>query len=110
MRRQQDQIESVIDLINAIFYRDARHRPSVRKKGSNLLIMRARYSGREYFASQICNLASSKRSANPIWNRQSECPEARPTASRTRIRFITSTLSIDLKLLPHSIHGGVWFG
>jgi hypothetical protein len=49
--------------------------------GSNLLIMRGRYSGREYFASQICHLASSKGSANPIWNRQIGCPEARPTAS-----------------------------
>jgi hypothetical protein len=30
MRRQQNQVKPVIDLINAIFYGDARHRLSLR--------------------------------------------------------------------------------
>jgi hypothetical protein len=30
MRRQQDQVEPVVHLVNAIFYGDARHRLSLR--------------------------------------------------------------------------------
>ena len=41
MRRQQDQIEPVVDLINAIFYGDARHRLSPSLMGPNMLIMAA---------------------------------------------------------------------
>jgi hypothetical protein len=34
MRRQQDQIEPVVDLINAIFHGDARHRLSLSLNGT----------------------------------------------------------------------------
>jgi hypothetical protein len=34
MRRQQDQIEPVVDLVNAVFYGDARHRLSLSLKGT----------------------------------------------------------------------------
>src|SRR4030088_140944 len=58
MRRQQDQIEPVVDLVNAIFHRDTRHRMSLSLKGTELLIMCASYRPCGLFARPICDLRS----------------------------------------------------
>jgi len=50
MCRQQHQVEPVVDLINAIFHGDARHRLSLRYLGPNMSVLGASYSGGGRFA------------------------------------------------------------
>src|SRR5260370_34819347 len=88
MRRQQDQVEPVVDLINAIFHGDARHRLSLSLNGPDMVIMRGVYRASGRFARLFCDLAGPNGSANP-----SEASAgnfgSRTDAGGTRKRFIT---------------------
>src|SRR5260370_8370894 len=89
MRRQQDQVEPVVDLINAIFHGDARHRLSLSLNGPNMLIMRGVYRASGRFARLFCDLAGPNGSANP----SEACAgnvDGRTDAIRAPKGFITS--------------------
>src|SRR5258708_1334681 len=92
---QQDQIKPVVDLINTIFYGDARHRLSLSLNGTNMLIMRGSYRPQGLFARLFCDLARPIRSANPSRSLRARSVRSHTNAVRTRKGFITSSKVYD---------------
>src|SRR5260370_16936985 len=98
---QQDQIKPVVDLINTIFYGDARHRLSLSLNGTNMLIRRGSYRPQGLFARLFCDLTRPIRSANPSPSLRASSLRTPPNALRPTKAFITpSTLYTPSPHLP----------
>src|SRR6201984_582890 len=112
MRRKENEVEAVVDLVNTVFHGDACHRLSLRYfAGGDMQIWLARYSAWRHFARRICDLASQIGSATPRAGPQpAEASENRRLWPPDKKTLHCVVKTIPLLPQPHRICGNVYWG
>src|SRR6202022_1703406 len=102
-RGQQDQIDPVVDLVNAIFYGDARHRLSLRLNGTNMLVMAGKYRAWGLSARTFCDLPSNSALVPLPAAKRPERPDIRLIAvsDKKSLHCIVKSIGLFALASPH---------